>query len=188
MNEKNNFPNSQGDDQDGKMVSGGFQGENYHVVLPCEVKDFGRFVSGLLGRPQELHGEIHGDFSISHNEISNIYHLLSQRMQSQNDSTLVHFLISVHYNDGTSVTHNNVDQFESYIPISACFPVSVSVSATYLIRFRDREIPEKQISKFLLGLTQIMRERMRGVGTIMAFLNILLLILSGVGPLISRGY
>lgn len=116
----------------------------YHVVLPCEVKDFRNFVSGLLGKPQELTGSIEGTFQISHREIANICHLITQRINNQNDSSLVHLGITVHYSDGTTVTHHNVKDFEAYHPTSPCFPVGVSIDFTYLIKFQNREIPEKQ--------------------------------------------
>lgn len=116
----------------------------YYVVLPCEVKDFRQFVSGLLGKPQELRGELEGTFTIGHREISNIYHLLEQRMAKQNDASLVHFAITVYYNDGNSVVHNNVRDFESYHPTTKCYATGVATSATYLIKFRGHETPEKQ--------------------------------------------
>lgn len=116
----------------------------YYVVLPCEVKDFRKFVSGLLGKPQELRGEIEGLFQISHQEISTIYHLLEQRMSKQNDSTLVHFGVTVYYDDGQSVVHNSIPAFEAFHPVTPCVPTGVIVTATYLIKFRGHDAPEKQ--------------------------------------------
>lgn len=118
--------------------------ESYAVVLPCEAKDFRSFVSGLLGKPQELNGEFECTFDIKHDEISNIYHLLEQRMRKQNEASLVHFSVAVYYDDGNSVIHNNVADFESFHPTTKCHPTGVTVSATYLIKFRGHDIPEKQ--------------------------------------------
>lgn len=116
----------------------------YYVVLPCDVKDFRQFVSGLLGKPQELRGELEGTFNIGYAEISTIFHLLEQRMSKQNDASLVHFGITVYYDNGESVVHNSVSAFESYHPTSACVPVAVTLTATYLIKFRGHDTPEKQ--------------------------------------------
>lgn len=116
----------------------------YYVVLPCEVKDFRSFVSGLLGKPQELRGKVEGTFAISFAHITNIYHLLEQRMAKQNDASLIHFIITVYYNDGHSVVHNNIGDFERYHPTSPCHPTGVVLSAIYLIKFRGHETPEKQ--------------------------------------------
>ncbi|NML84242.1 hypothetical protein [Polaromonas sp.] len=116
----------------------------YYVMLPCEVKDFRSFVAGLLGKPQELRGEIVGSFKIGHREITNVYHLLEQRMSKQNDSSLIHFVITVYYDDGQTVVHNNIQDFELFHPTTPCHPSAVSISATYLIKFRGHEAPEKQ--------------------------------------------
>ena len=118
--------------------------EPYYVVLPCEIKDFNRFVAELLGKPQELKGEIEGTFEINHKEISNVYYLLEQRMRNQHGQAPINFVITVFYSDGTSATHNNIPDFERYIPINSCHPISVLINAIYLIKFEGRMIPEKQ--------------------------------------------
>lgn len=116
----------------------------YYVMLPCEINDFNKFVAELLGKPQELKGEIEGTFEINHTEISNFYHLLQQRMSSQHGQVPINFIITVFYSDGTSATHNNIPDFERYIPITLCHPVSVLINAVYLIKFEGRSVPEKQ--------------------------------------------
>ena len=123
----------------------------YYVVLPCEVQDFQKFVSGLLGKPQELRGDIQGKFKITNVEIVNIYHLLEQRMKNQNDAALIHFSISVHYDDGHSVVHNNIAEFKNYHPLSKTHPVGLIINATYLIKFKNHEIPEKQEIEITIG-------------------------------------
>lgn len=115
-----------------------------YMMLPCEVKDFTQFVAGLLGKSQELRGEVNGTFKIGYPEITNVYHLLKQRMDKQNDASLVHFVITVFYDDGQSVVHNKVEDFESFHPTTPCHPTAVKIAATYLIKFRGHETPEKQ--------------------------------------------
>lgn len=129
-------------DGDGKPVR--VTADPYYVVLPCEVKDFSTFVSGLLGKPQELRGQVEGKFKISHRDVENIYHLIHQRISKQNESNPIHFTITVYYNDGQSVTHNNISDFNSYHPISKAVATGVIVSATYLIKFVGKSVPEKQ--------------------------------------------
>ncbi|QCB45430.1 hypothetical protein [Hydrogenophaga sp. PAMC20947] len=121
------------------------QGEGpYYVMLPCEIKDFEKFVGGLLGKPQELRGEVAGGFKIGPSAITNVYHLLVQRMAKQNDASLIYFGITVYYDDGQSVVHNNLNDFESFHPTTQCHPTAVKISATYLIKFRGHDAPEKQ--------------------------------------------
>lgn len=150
MNEDNNqYPISE-DGQPTRIV-GRNDANPYHVVLPCDVKDFRSFVSGLLGKPQELRGELEGSFKLTPRDVANVYHLLEQRMAKQNDATLVHFSVAVFYDDGNSVVHNNIHDFETYHPTTKCTPTGVVVSATYLIKFRGHEIPEKQEIEVIFG-------------------------------------
>ena len=65
-------------------------------------------------------GEIEGTFKIAHRDVTNIYHLLEQRMAKQNDASLVHFAVTVYYNDGNSVVHNNIGDFEKFHPTTKC--------------------------------------------------------------------
>ncbi|MEN6586154.1 MAG: hypothetical protein ABFE02_08960 [Sulfuricella sp.] len=123
--------------------AGSQDGKNF-VMLPCEAKDFSKFIAGLLGKPQETTGRSEGIFRVTNVEVANIFHLVNQRMAKQNDSTLIHFAITVHYSDGTSVTHNTVAAFENYHPIVNSYPIAISVNFNYLIKFNGRDIPEKQ--------------------------------------------
>ena len=52
--------------------------------------------------------------------------------------------ITVHYDDGDSVTHHNYSDFESYHPTTPCKPVGISIDFIYLIKFQGRDVPEKQ--------------------------------------------
>src|SRR5476649_728413 len=73
--------------------------DSHYVVLPCGMDDFASFVSGLLGKSEELRGETEGTFEIDHKSIATIYHLLQQRMAKQNDASLIYFGITVYYDD-----------------------------------------------------------------------------------------
>lgn len=117
---------------------------NYEVVFPCDVKNFRAFVSGLLGKPKEMLVEVPGFYTIRRADISNIYHLINQRVSKQNNGGLIHFEIAVHYSDGTTVTHHNVGDFESYFPTTKCFPLEIGMTFIYLIHFAEVEAPEKQ--------------------------------------------
>lgn len=115
-----------------------------YVVLPCSQDNFRDFVAGLLGKPQESKGSIEGVFRIGQNEISNIFHLIDQRVKKQNDASLIHFSISVHYSDGSSITHNTVSAFQHHHQTANSHSIAITVSFNYLVKFNDRDIPEKQ--------------------------------------------
>lgn len=121
------------------------------IVIPCDVSEFGDFITNLLSKPQTLKGEIEGVFNITPKNISNVYHLIDQRITKQNDAQLVHFEIKVVYDNGASVTHKKVEDFEKYYPIDNGFPSEVVLSFYYLIKFKDKEVPEKQEINFVFS-------------------------------------
>lgn len=126
--------------------------EQYQLILPCDVKDFNHFVSGLLGKPQEEKGKVTGCFHVEPKDITNIYHLITQRVNQQNDGSLAHFSIEVLYDNGTSITHNDIKQFESYYPTSKTTPKEVVISFTYVLEFKNKTIPEKQNIEVVISL------------------------------------
>ncbi|WP_213908644.1 hypothetical protein [Stutzerimonas nitrititolerans] len=118
--------------------------DEFQLILPCAPNEFGSFIAGLLGKPRETKGRVSGAFDITSKDISNFYHLINQRITQQNRGNLVHLSITVIYDNGTAVTHNNPNDFESHYPISATIPLEVILSFTYLIHFNGSLQPEKQ--------------------------------------------
>lgn len=121
-----------------------------YVMLPCEPKHFRGFIAGLLGQPQTTSGYVDGVFRVNMHDIVNVCHLVTQRVSKQNDSSLIHIAIAAHYSDGNSVTHNTLKAFESYHQTTNSHPIAISISFSYLIKFIDREHPEKQEVSILL--------------------------------------
>lgn len=126
--------------------------EQYQLVLPCDVKDFGQFVSSLLGKPQEEKGKIAGCFHIEPKDVSNIYHLINQRINQQNEGSLINFSIAVLYDNGSAIVHNDVEQFESYYPTSKTIPTEVLITLEYLLKFKNKNTPEKQSIEIVISL------------------------------------
>lgn len=134
-------PNDQPEPDNGKT----------YVVLPCEPQHFKRFIVGLLGKPQEHKGSVEGVFQVKPRDIANIYHLINQRVTTQNNATLIHLSLTVHYSDGVSVTHNTIEAFEKYHPTNNSFSVAITASFSYLINFNGRLHPEKQEIEVMLS-------------------------------------
>lgn len=128
--------------------------EQYQLILPCDAKDFNQFVSSLLGKPQEESRSIDGCFHVQPKDISNIYHLINQRVTQQNEGSLAHLAIKVLYDNGTSITHNTVENFESYYPTSNTTPTEIVISFTYLIKFQNKQTPEKQEIEVVLSVDE----------------------------------
>lgn len=118
---------------DGKVVS-----------LPVEPDHFRDFISGLLGRPQTIDRRIEGPYEIEKDEATNIHHLLRQRIERQNEGYLVSFSARIFYTDNSSVLLNSLDDFLVYSEIKPLISDGLHLSWIWLVRFQDRETPEKQ--------------------------------------------
>ena len=119
-------------------------GTHYGVVLPCEMKQFGEFVSGLLGKPQTIEKRIKGIFEITRQDVVNTFHLVNQRINQQNNASLVQFTVKILYDDDSSILLNSLADYEHYTEIKAISSTRVELSWTYLIQFRNKRVPEKQ--------------------------------------------
>lgn len=117
---------------------------NGYLMVPCAPSDFGTFIAGLLGRPRITRGLVSGFLDVGTKEVANFFHLINQRVTTQNEGSLINFAITTLYNNGMSEIHQSASDFENYYPISKCHPVEVVLSFTYLIKFKNKELPEKQ--------------------------------------------
>lgn len=118
--------------------------EKGYVRLPYKEIEFKEFITGLLGEPQSLDGRIFGKFVISITELENLYHLICQRIDSQNKGQLIQFIAKIAYDKDSIVTLNSLNNLVSYNEIKPVVPVAVHLSWTYLIQFPDKDYPEKQ--------------------------------------------
>jgi hypothetical protein len=114
------------------------------VLLPCEPDQFRDFIAGLLGKPQVIGRVIRGPFNVGRNDIENLYHLIDQRISSQNDATLIQFTARIVFDDSSSVLLNSFADFVSYKEVKPLVSKSVNLSWTYLIKFRNKSVFEKQ--------------------------------------------
>ncbi len=81
------------------------------VVLPFNKEQFTGFITSLLGRPQSIEQRFAFPFEISMEDVKDSFHIVEQRVHDQNNASLIQFSIDVAYNDGSSVTHNGLDDF-----------------------------------------------------------------------------
>ncbi len=58
------------------------------VILPCEPSQFREFIADLLGQPQTVERALYGRFEVDRANIENLFHLIDQRISSQNDGHL----------------------------------------------------------------------------------------------------
>ncbi len=119
---------------------GGF----YGVMLPCGQDDFKEFISSLLGKPQEIKRLLKGKFELSKDDLFNTFHLVDQRIIQQNEASLTQFTTKISYNDNSSILLNSIDDFMAYNEVRPLMSESIELTWIYLIKFRDKNIPEKQ--------------------------------------------
>lgn len=117
---------------------------HYAVILPCEPKDFGEFVTGLLGKPQTIEKSLDGIFEISHDDVINMFHLVDQRINQQNEAIFIQFNVRITYNDDSSILLNSLQDFDHYTEVRPLESVGVTLSWAYLIKFKNKKVPEKQ--------------------------------------------
>lgn len=119
--------------------------EMHSVVLPCGPDQFREFIGGLLGQPQTINRNIFGSFELSRRDIENLFHLIEQRVSSQNDAKLIQFTGRIVYDDNSSVLLNSYEDFQLYNEVKPLVSVSAVFSWTYLIIFQGKQYPEKQL-------------------------------------------
>lgn len=117
----------------------------FSVMLPCEPGQFKEFISGLLGKPQTITQNMRGVFSIAKQDVINFNYLITQRIEQQNHGTLVQFTIRIVFDDGSSVLLNSLADIETYHEIRPVISTQVHLSWVFLLQFKDRSFPEKQV-------------------------------------------
>lgn len=115
-----------------------------HVILPYSEKDFHKFLKGLLGKPESIKKDFRGVFYLSVDDIVSLFHLVDQRINQQNEATLVDFSTTINYDDGSSVTLSGIDSLQTYNEIKPVISSSTVLIWNYLVLFRDKKVAEKQ--------------------------------------------
>ncbi|MCD6437282.1 MAG: hypothetical protein J7L56_03325 [Halomonas sp.] len=119
-------------------------GGHYGIMLPCAPEDFGEFVSGLLGKPQTIEKGFSGFFDLSRTDVVNTFHLVDQRIRQQNEASLVQFTVRIIYEDNSSVLLSSLDELSHYSEVKPLVSTGIVLSWSYLIKFRNKKVPEKQ--------------------------------------------
>jgi hypothetical protein len=118
--------------------------EKGFVSLPFNEDQFKEFVVGLLGRTQSISRIISGSFELSLKDVENIYYLINQRILQQNEAKLIQFNTKIVYSDNSSIMLNSFEELLTYNEVRAISTDSIHLSWQYLVKFQDKDIPEKQ--------------------------------------------
>lgn len=114
------------------------------VVLPCSTEDFGKFISGLLGKPQTMSNTVQGPFEITQRDIIDVHALLTQRVAQQNQGVLMQFTAKLVFSDDSSVLLNSIEDLSTYTEVRAVACLALHLSWVFLVKFNDKTHPEKQ--------------------------------------------
>lgn len=117
---------------------------HFEIALPCDPSQFGDFIGGLLGKPQTISNLYQGSFELNHNDIESVYDLVNQRVSQQNESSLIQFTVKIVYHDNSSVLLNSINDFRTYTEVRPLVSTQVHLSWSFLVKFQDRDVPEKQ--------------------------------------------
>lgn len=115
----------------------------FGVMLPCTQEQFQEFISKLLGRPQTIRRMKSCVFDLTRTDVENTYHLIQQRV-AQNNGTLIEFSSRLGYSDHSSIELKSLEEFQAYREIRPLIATSLKLTWTYLIRFPQSQVPEKQ--------------------------------------------
>lgn len=118
--------------------------EGHAVVLPCRPSEFRDFISGLLGKPQTISQLFSGSFQIDHNEVSSLHYLINQRVDQQNEASLVRFTAKIVFDDNSSVVLNGLEDFRHFAELKPLVAIQLHLSWAFIVQFQDRPAPEKQ--------------------------------------------
>ena len=115
-----------------------------YVVLPFGQEKFKEFVKTLLGSPQAVTGTHQGGFEVTLEDVRNLHQLLLQRITQQNDGHLINFVAEVVYSDKSTVELNSIQELLTYNEVRPIISTALHISWDFLVRFHDKEVPEKQ--------------------------------------------
>lgn len=118
--------------------------EDGYVTLPFNQGQFERFIKGLLGSPQTISNTKRGGYEIDVNDLRNLNQLINQRITQQNGGKLIEFNAKIIYDDDSTVSLNSLQELITYNEIRAVISVAVHIEWKFLVRFQDKDFPERQ--------------------------------------------
>lgn len=126
------------------VVNGDDENKEHLIQVPIKKKDFGDFVTNLLGQPEAIIDNNRCLFEASIEWLIHIHHMLEQRIAQQATSQLVDFSCTFRYKNGLSRKITTLDGFLQFNEGKLVETKSVEIIWTYLINFPNKPTPEKQ--------------------------------------------
>lgn len=120
------------------------EAQSTFVTVPIKKKDFGDFITNLLGQRELIEGKKNGPFVIDFGWFIHMHHMLDQRITQQHSASLVDFSAILKYKNGSHKKLSTAESFLHFIEAKKVRTASVKITWTYLISFPQKKTPEKQ--------------------------------------------
>lgn len=114
------------------------------VTLNLPGKQLGTFLASMLGERRTLTKDFDTRFTADLNWLLNLFHLIDQRIESQNDASLVKVSAHCLFENGKRVELSGKDQLLSYRDVSDDISNGFRLVISYLIKFPYKDQPETQ--------------------------------------------
>ncbi|HBC3859298.1 TPA: hypothetical protein KD866_004765 [Vibrio parahaemolyticus] len=123
----------------------GNQGDGEQFVqVPIKKKDFGDFITNLLGQPEIIRDRKIGTFDTNLEWFIHVHHLLDQKIKSQSHASLVDFSAVFNYRNAPERKLTSIDAFLHFSEAKIVRTKGVTLTWTYLVEFPNKPVPEKQ--------------------------------------------
>lgn len=118
--------------------------EDQFVQVPIKRKDFGDFITGLLGQPETISDKKIGVFEARYEWLIHLHHLIDQRIKQQAKSSLVDFSAVFNYRNAPERKITTIEGFLNFNEAKIVTTKGIKIVWTYLVSFPNKATPEKQ--------------------------------------------
>lgn len=126
------------------LVLGNDESAEKFVQVPIKKKDFGDFITNLLGQPETISDRKIGVFEAKYEWLVHLHHLIDQRINQQATSNLVDFSAVFNYRNSPERKITTIDGFLNFNEAKIVTTKGVKIVWTYLVSFPNKPAPEKQ--------------------------------------------
>ncbi len=124
--------------------------ESGFLRLPFSEEQFKEFVTSLLGTPQTINKRIRGNFELRLQDLISFHNLIKQRIDQQNNAKLLQVQTQIYFDDESSVILSSLPELVSYNEVKPIASEAAKITWTYLVKFEDKKIPEKQTIELMI--------------------------------------
>ncbi|MDO6452801.1 hypothetical protein Q4490_04415 [Neptunomonas phycophila] len=126
------------------IVMGPDESQEQFVQVPIKKKDFGDFITSLLGQPETIRDRKIGVYEATYEWIVHLHHLLDQRIKQQAQSSLVDFSATFIYRNAPERKITSLEGFLNFNEAKIVTTKGIKITWTYLVYFPNKPTPEKQ--------------------------------------------